>query len=162
MKIYIYSYFCAIICLFSACNSAKNKSSDEIFLEGEAQKSNTRIFADKISSQSEFASLDTLLLFRPYLLDVNHSEAVIYSGPRHSKFLVANTKNPSNNHTFGSYGKGPGEYLNPIGAEISNDGSIYVIDSQLRRLDKWSQSGELIESKLFDSYAPHRMTFIEN
>jgi len=163
MKFFIYSFLFTIIFLFTSCNNEQTIGNSEVFLSGKAQTSNSRIFADNIGNPNEFASLDTLQLFRPYLFDVSNNKVVINnSGTEEAKFLVAITENPSNNHTFGSYGKGPGEYLNPIGAEISNDGSIYVIDSQLRRLDKWSQSGELIESKLFDSYAPHRMTFIEN
>lgn len=163
VKFFIYSFLFTIIFLFTACNNGQTTGNSEVFLSGKAQTSNSRIFADKIGNPNEFASLDTLQLFRPYLFDVSNSKVVINnSGTGEAKFLVASTENPSNNYIFGSYGKGPGEYLNPIDVEISNDGSIYVIDSPLRRLDKWSQSGELIESKLFDSYAPYRMTFIEN
>lgn len=162
MKVFKYGFIIAIICICTACNSEQTQRSSEVFLAGKAQTSTSRIFEDRIGSPDEFASLDTLDLFRPYLFDVGNNKVVIYSGPENSKFWVAYTENPSENFTFGSYGRGPGEYLNPIDVEFANDGSIFVMDSQLRRLDIWSQSGELKESKLIDSFAPFRITLPEH
>lgn len=131
-------------------------------MAGEAQTAESRIFADKIGSPDEFIALDTLNFYRPYLFNVDNNKVAIYSGPPSSKFWVANTENPSENYMFGSNGRGPGEYLNPIDVEFSDDGSIYVLDSQLRRLDKWSHSGKLIDSKSINSFSPHRMTLNEH
>jgi len=162
MKAFNFGFCIAIVCICTACNSEKTIKSADSFLAGEAQTSASRIFEDKVGSPDEFIALDTLGLYRPYLFNVDNNKIVIYSGPPNSKFWVTNTENPFENYMFGGNGRGPGEYLNPIDVELASDGSIFVVDSQLRRLDKWSHSGELIDSKSIDSFAPFRMTLNEH
>jgi len=162
MKALNFGFCIAIVCICTACNSEKTIKNADSFLAGEAQTSASRIFEDKVGSPDEFIALDTLGLYRPYLFNVDNNKLVIYSGPPNSKFWVTNTENPSENYMFGSNGRGPGEYLNPIDVELASDGSIFVVDSQLRRLDKWSHSGELIDSKSIDSFAPYRITLPEH
>lgn len=161
MKIFIFGFLFSSLCLITACKNELGKSNDEVFLQGKAQTSTSRIFKDKIGSPVEFASLDTLRLFNPFSIVVSNDQVIVHNGPPNTRFWVANTKNLSESFTFGSLGKGPGEYLSPIDIEFSADGSIYVMDSRLRRLDKWSATGEIIESKVFETLEPYRMALAE-
>jgi hypothetical protein len=161
MKIFKYGILLTIIGLCSACNSEQTIKNADTFLAGKAQTAESRIFADKISAPGEIASLDSLRLLNPFSIVASNDQVIVHNGPPNTKFWVANTKNLSNNFTFGSPGRGPGEYLNPIDIEFSADGSIYVLDSRLRRLDKWSATGEIIESKVFETLDPYRMALAE-
>lgn len=156
-----YCFLITILCICISCNEKQNQGRTGVFLHGKAQTAESRVFADKISAPDEIASLDTLRLFNPFSIVVSNDQVIVHNGPPNTRFWVANTKNLSENFTFGSPGRGPGEYLNPIDVEFSADGFIYVMDSRLRRLDKWSATGEIIESKVFETLEPYRMALNE-
>ena len=48
--------------------------------------------------------------------------------------------------SFGSSGLGPGQFLNPAGIDIDDEGNIYVTDKGNHTIEKFTSDGEFIKS----------------
>ena len=51
--------------------------------------------------------------------------------------------------SFGRKGRGPGEFLYPVGIAVSSDGFVYILDKKRRNISKFTKRGQFLKSRTF-------------
>lgn len=127
-----------VIVFFLGC---QNSSKDQI--------SDNNIEPVEIGEFELFADFDQHGLVRPVQLEMLPNGYVAVLDNQTNKVYILDFDGEIVT-SFGGEGRGPGESLNAMQLQASDD-YLYVVDSNLRRINQFSHEGELIQSFNFDT-----------
>lgn len=114
----------------------------------------------------ESKNLDSLGIFDPYFLTINDiGNIVLMDWGQRSLFYFMNNKIGNPIKIGGNKGRGPGEYETPLDIYLTNNGEIWVPDTELRKIDVWDSKTNQLEKtfKIENRFVkPDKITFCEN
>lgn len=128
---------------FSACDATKHESRNLYFIRApEAVELDLKFvlsfgvdFDDSLSNSKPLSRISQIQLSdnKLFVLDRGFKEVIVFD----------NDSGNWSGLSFGSYGRGPGEFILPLAMDIS-DNKIFVYDYELRNVNIFNSSGELI------------------
>ncbi len=84
--------------------------------------------------------------FRPSDIEVDHQRSLIYVADAGSHRILVFDLQGKLQSTIGNKGQGPGEFSNPTGIDILDEGGLAVADFGSNRIQIFDKSGEFIRS----------------
>lgn len=117
--------------------------------KGNNKKNPSNIEPINVGEIELFADFEQHGLARPVQIESLPNSKIALLDNQTNKILILNSKGELLN-SFGGEGKGPGETLNAMQLQKSND-YLYVIDSNLRSINQFSHIGDYIRSFNFDT-----------
>lgn len=128
---------------FASCDTTKHESSNQSFIRApEAVELDLEFvqsfgvdFDDSLSNSKPLSRISQIQLSdnKLYVLDRGFKEVIVFD----------NDSGSWSGLSIGSYGRGPGEFILPLAMDIS-DNKIFVYDYELRNVNIFNSSGELM------------------
>lgn len=144
---------------FSTEQKMNNHLKVSDFFEAKSQYHQERIIKRELKSVRSVNISEELNIYRAYLLAYDQNQITIFDKPNYGFYQFDNNLNYIGK--FGSEGRGPGEFILPMGMIIDGDGNFRVIGDQVRKVSIFSPAGELmIENPLPSGILPHRYASI--
>ncbi len=129
------------------------------FFEAKSQVHQERIIKGELKSVRSVNISEELNIYRAYLLAYDQNQITIFDKPNYGFYQFDHNLNYIG--MFGSEGRGPGEFILPMGMIIDSDGNFRVIGDQVRKISIFSPAGELLkENPLPSGVLPYRYASI--